>query len=417
MAPDTRSSSPTASRDSGSRGRLVLRVVFVLFAAYILTELAVNTGKRQWDFRSYYFAGKIALQGGNPYDGQALNQVSGSAVVLPFVYPPVTLPFFELFSRFDFGVAYQLWYVLKLLLTVLLLYMWRKYLFADVSADLFAWFMLLAFGATLYIDLVTGNITMIEQVLIWGGLIALIRGKLWIFSLLIVVAALFKITPLLFIVLLPLLGVRHGWRYVALSLVAIGAVVGAGYLLRPEAWHAFFSAISVADEPGQLGNPSTLALARDIVESIGQKTGAQLPQILSYGVYAGVVVTVVTMTLACARALRRRGAEGWTLMTIYMSCLAYALVMPRFKTYSFILVLPPALYLLTRGANIKSLGLLFALLALATVTPFPISPYLQYFWRYYPLFLVFMVWILLLGMLKRDLGAVTPAASASAPAT
>jgi len=61
--------------------------------------------------------------------------------------------------------------------------------------------MLPAFGATLYIDLVAGNITILEQVLIWGGLITLLNERTWLFSLLNVVAALFKTTPLLFLAL------------------------------------------------------------------------------------------------------------------------------------------------------------------------------------------------------------------------
>ena len=414
MTTDQQSAPQTAPRAGTSTGTWILRAVFILFAIYILTEIALNPGKRQWDFRSYYFAGTIAAQDGNPYDGQILNQVSSGTVVLPFVYPPITLPVFELFARFDFHVAYEIWYVLKLILTLLLLYLWRKHLFGDISMDVFAWFMLLAFGATLYIDLVTGNVTMIEQVLIWGGLIALLRERTWLFALLIVVAALFKVTPLLFLAVLPLLSTRNGWRYVGVSVAAIIVVVGVGYALNPDAWNAFFGAVLAADEPGQLGNPSTLAFARDMIASIGDKAGVRIPQALSYVLYLGVVGVVVAYTMRSIQTLRQSQRSNWNLVAIYMFCLGYALVMPRFKTYSFILVLPPALYLLTRVRDVKSFGLLFAVYALAAATPFPISPYLQYFWRYYPLFLVFLVWILLLRLVDRDAKSAT---SASAPAT
>ena len=231
---------------------------------------------------------------------------------------------------------------------------------------------------------------------------------------LIVVAALFKVTPLLFLAVLPLLSTRNGWRYVGVSVAAIIVVVGVGYALNPDAWNAFFGAVLAADEPGQLGNPSTLAFARDMIASIGDKAGVRIPQALSYVLYLGVVGVVVAYTMRSIQTLRQSQRSNWNLVAIYMFCLGYALVMPRFKTYSFILVLPPALYLLTRVRDVKSFGLLFAVYALAAATPFPISPYLQYFWRYYPLFLVFLVWILLLRLVDRDAKSAT---SASAPAT
>ena len=95
---------------------------------------------------------------------------------------------------------------------------------------------------------------------------------------------------------------------------------------------------------------------------------------------------------------------------IMMACLTYALVMPRFKTYSFILLLPPAYYLLRRSTRLPAYGFLLAVLLLTVHPPLPVAlpfrPVLSHFWLYYPLVLAFLLWGL---MLRRREDAVRPA--------
>jgi len=212
----------------------------------------------------------------------------------------------------------------------------------------------------------------------------------------ILVVSLFKLTPLLFLLLLPMLDTRRGWMYAAITAAAFLVIMGGSYVADSSAWHAFLQSVKTADEPGQLGNPSTLALARELIAIVGQKTGLAVDQAVAYVLYAIAVIFTVGLSLPYYRAVRASGRPDWRVVVLYLACLVFALIMPRFKTYSFILVVPPALYVLTQSRSLRPLWLLFGMLVLTTSIPFPISPFIQVFWRYYPLLLVFLVWSLLL---------------------
>ena len=93
--------------------RLALYGLLSLFVVYIIAEIALNPDKRQWDFRSYYYAAETQTAGGNPYDVNQLNRRSGGLTVLPFIYPPPTLVFFRAFATVPYATAYNLWLALK----------------------------------------------------------------------------------------------------------------------------------------------------------------------------------------------------------------------------------------------------------------------------------------------------------------
>ena len=85
--------------------RLALIALLSLFVVYIIAEIALNPDKRQWDFRTYYYAAATQAAGGNPYDVNQLNRDSGGLTVLPFIYPPPTLAFFRLFGAVPLATA------------------------------------------------------------------------------------------------------------------------------------------------------------------------------------------------------------------------------------------------------------------------------------------------------------------------
>jgi len=388
--------------------RVILLVLLSFFVVYIFAEIARNPDQRQWDFRTYYYAALTQASGGNPYDVAQLNSRADGLTVPPFIYPPPTLTFFKLFAAVPYTVAYQLWFALKLLLAAILIFLWRKYLFPDEPAFVFYLFLLLAFGATFYIDFVTGNMTVIEQVLLWLGIVFLLRGRPLAFCVTVVFASAFKLTPIVFLFLLPLVGARHAWRYFVGAIAVAAAATGLAYFLDPGAWGQFFATLSVADEAGQLGNPSTLSLCRDLIGSIADKWGTTIPGVVPVALYAIVIAGILWVSAQHLRILKRPNAGDPNLIVIFLFCLAVALAMPRFKTYSFMLLLPPAYYTIRNNARLPAFGFLVALLALSASTPFPVSPYLRMFWTYYPLFLAVLVWGLLLHHIRTRPSSRTP---------
>jgi hypothetical protein len=385
--------------------RIVLTALLALFVVYIIAEIAGNPGQRQWDFRSYYYAAVTHADGGNPYDVTQLNRRSGGRTVPPFIYPPPTLFFFRLFALLSFPAAYQLWLIIKIILAAALIFIWRQYLFSDEPPLLFGVFLLLAFGATFYIDFVTGNVTILEQALLWGGIILLLRGRPLEFCIAIILASAFKLTPILFLLLLPVLGVRHAKRLLAGSAITAIAILAISYLVEPVAWQEFFRRLTAADEAGRMGNPSTLSLFRDVTQSIADKWAISLPDAIPLALYAIVVTGVVWFTWHTFARLRQSELADRDQVLAYLFCIAFALIMPRFKTYSFMLVLPPAYYAIRRCGSMPAFAFLVVLLALSASTPFPISPYLRLFWRYYPLFLTALIG----GLMLRDIRSRTSA--------
>jgi len=51
-------------------------------------------GTTQWDLAVYYHACRAWMQGMDPYDVRALQQLSGDPTQLPFLYPPGVLAVF-----------------------------------------------------------------------------------------------------------------------------------------------------------------------------------------------------------------------------------------------------------------------------------------------------------------------------------
>jgi hypothetical protein len=388
--------------------KTLLLALLTAFVVYAIVQIARDPRSRQWDFRSYYFAAQTDAAGGNPYDLIQLNRQASGFAIPPFVYPPPTLLFFRPFAALPYTTAYHLWLALKLLLAAVLILLWRRYLFADAAASLLFVYLVFAFGATFYIDLITGNITIVEQLFLWLGIILLLRGQLLGAVVAIVLSAAFKLTPVLFLLLVPLVARERGWRYFVLGAVVGIVALGTAYLIDPDAWQSFLAAVSRADEPGEMGNPSMLALCRDLIASIADKLGITTPAAIPYALYAALVALVMFLSGRALYAVKRLYHPDRDQIIIFLFCLAFALVMPRFKTYSFILILPAGFYALKESTRLPAVAFLMAVLALTAAAPFPISPYLQMFWRYYPLILTALVWGLLIHY--------TRSPTASAPA-
>jgi hypothetical protein len=178
------------------------------------------------------------------------------------------------------------------------------------------------------------------------------------------------------------------------------AAGGLSCLLDPGAWGEFATRLSAADEAGNLGNPSSLSLCRDIVTSVADKWGTTVPDAAPLAVYLTGITVILWLSARSFRLIKRSAGPDSSQLIVYLFCLAFALVMPRFKTYSFMLLLPPAYYVIRHSTRLSAFGFLVALVALTASTPFPVSPYLRLFWMYYPLLLSFMIWGLLLSHVR-----------------
>ncbi|MBI3872320.1 MAG: DUF2029 domain-containing protein [candidate division Zixibacteria bacterium] len=386
-------------------GRKITRVAtavalagVLLYAVYCVIVIATHSDLYQWDFRSYYYAARASADGGNPYDPADLSRVAGGGNVLRFVYPPVTLVAFAPFAALPYSVAAQIWLVLKLVALGLLIYLWMKHVVTVRSEIAFALLVLFGLGRTILVDLAAGNISIFEQCLLWAGLVCLLRRRTWLFCLAVLIVSCFKLFPILFVLLLLVLpNVKQRWSALAATVGAFLTILGLDYARDPARFTHFVATAVAIREHGDLGDPSLLAFIRDLADRLGAVAGMPLGGMAPMLAYGAAAAAIAIITLSHLRALRRSGSFDSAASLILLFCVGYALTLPRFKNYSFILLLPAA-YVAQRDLRRRSMQWLFLLLLAIPISPaipiaLPGSFNLRIHWHYHPLLLAFVIWL------------------------
>ena len=344
----------------------------------------------QWDFEVYYYAARALRAGLDPYSTQSLTKVAGKPMPLPFVYPPLFLTLFAPFASLALTTAKAVYLAAKLASLAGLLLIWGCFCRNSRETLILLVVVLLGFSATIFSDLYAGNVTCFEQLLLWLGIAALVTGRRMLFAVLIPVAAAPKLLPMVLVLLLLFEG-RRAIRPLLVSVGAFLAIQGISLAVSPARTARFFSMASALDERGHAA-PSSLALLRDIV---GSAFRPWVPLVL-YLVMAASILGVFGLCL-----LRLCKSETWEKAPWFLlsgALLSYLLVIPRLKSYGFVLVVPVAVWLLARAKR-GTLLMGTLLLCLSTTSPLPkaLVPRSQFWpiiWEYNALLCVFALWLL-----------------------
>jgi len=336
-----------------ARWRSVARVTFALVcAAWWLQKLGWAQPVGQWDFRVYYFGAQAWRAGLNPYDPAVLPpDLAGQG--LRFSYPPYALALFAPFAVLSVVRATQLFIVLKVAALAWLVTLWSRRLRVRVSDPVWVLFLLFAYSSAVFVDAISGSITTFEQVLVWLGVAALLSGRPWRFTAAVVFASLFRMTPIALLAVCLAYG-RRGFRYVASGVAALVAVLAITYVAAPTLTLGFVRSIqaNVSGERGWL-NPSAMQLAIDLSAAAGRALHTTAPAALSALVYLAIVVAITAPTVVTIHALRRSPESDYLEPAVYLAILAIALVLPRLKNYSYILLIVPTYYIATRSVRLR----------------------------------------------------------------
>ena len=333
---------PILEKSASLLYRQRLWIALIIFSSYfIVLSLRVALFHRQPDFTTYYYACKAHELGSNPYDIATLSSLAGTEITRPFLYPPVSLHLLKLFSLFEYPIAYQIFLFLKLAVMCGLIGIWWKYFCkTDTERGLMLILAAFAFDHAFHRDLNAGNITVFEQLLLWIGLVALMKSRLVVCAIFLAVASLMKPLNLVLLIPLTILPDRQWWK---IPVMVIGLSVflhGLTAVLEPVTFARFLDHASLTDERGSM-NPSSFALSRDIMDpAMGALNMPGTPaSLVLYGI---VVVAVLVLFFHARKKLPATAA--------LMICLiAFALISPRFKDYSYALLILPAVLLMTRG--------------------------------------------------------------------
>jgi hypothetical protein len=375
--------------------------LIILYCIGILAQIPNEKEYYQVDFRSYYYAGKAYSAGLNPYDAEVLSQMAG-ATVNQFVYPPLSLPLLRVFSILNFKISFYFFLFLKLIILIGLLYLWKRE-FLNGDADLlFYIFCLFGFNSTIFNDIWSGNISIFEQGVLWLAFFAFLRNKLLIFCILTTFVATFKFQPILFLALLGFSNDPKKYRYLFATAILFLGIHFISYLLQPEFFKNFIVLASSLDERGIIA-PSTLALLKDFRDVLSKK---EIIFISPTVIYLVIVTTITTVTWWI---LKSRVELEEKKVILFMLCLAYALILPRFKIYSYILLLVPSYFIIMKFFSKTSIPILIVLLMFSQHTVLPgfnkLSEYIL--WPYYPLIMTYCIWLLLvIAIFQRRTGFV-----------
>lgn len=391
-----------------SSDRIIRSCVWLsLIGIALFVSLDLVRGDHLWDFKSYYGGAAAALRGDNPYDIESVN-TQETPTNLPFVYSPLAISFFVPFTALSYSSAAKVWGLVILLTSILLIRLWMTQ-FAGRHHSLWLLLLcLLGFNGTLVAAARTGNVAIVVSLLLWYAFYFYVRGAAVAFVMLVLSASVFKLTPLFFLGLLipPFTGVRPV-RYRAALVAGLSCVVTciAAAVFMPNAWVRSFSGLLVSfgspssADRGSI-NPSVGALIRDIVSRLPIDT--TLSGTLGVILYGLVVVVVGTMAW---RAFDRLGKASIDppekrMWGVIVWCLVYALILPRFKNYSYVLLILPAYFVIVNAGFVsgKAVVVVLAVLSTAPQSWVPLHrTALAFFWDYFPYVFTVGLGVLVIG--------------------
>lgn len=331
---------------SGTYSRTVVASALALLVAApfaVVDEWALYG--RGWDFTVYCRAAVVASTGGNPYYVETLG------TNLPYVYPPLTTPVFQLLCAPGAFVETNTLYLV--VYTLVLLGAWVH--LARVFGH--PWFVgaVLTTGLTgVASTLQTGNLGVVLLTGLSVCLVSLHRGSGWTTTVTTLTAlASFKLYPALFGLGFGTGDGRLRDRILVGSAAGLGCVgfLGLNFVVAPQHTRSYVAAVTGEIEQhaplAESGGVTNPALYQFFETLAGSGSGVTA--------YLLVVATVVVTTGVVLRRPQVDDVDRLAVTTVLV-----VTVLPRLKPYDLAVVLPGAAVLaITRGgwrARLATLG-------------------------------------------------------------
>jgi hypothetical protein len=339
-----------------------------------------------------YSAAKIFSGGKNPYDVETMKEQTGNP--LWYAYPPATLLLYRLFTFMSFDTAYGVYLLLKAAAIVGLVWLWQKKFIAKEFNGWFYLLCILSFNGTVFLDMRSGNINMFEQLMLWVGFYFFLERRLVLFCLFILLAGSFKMTPVVFLMLLLFTDNKRRVAYLFGSCIVFACYMLIQFAIVPDFFHQFIAgATKTLEERGTVA-PSTLGMTADLFDLLAKTTGVTAPQIILYVVYFVIAAAVIFLSVRAYFVLIRQKTADREKIVIFTACLVYALIHPRMKDYAYVLLIAPTFFIICRTgfSNMFPFLLVFSILSTVHIMlPGLINIY-AIMWSYWPLLIAYLMW-------------------------
>jgi len=381
--------------------KIIIYSILTLLVLLFINDIFFSGKNKQWDLQVYYYGALAHSKGLNPYDSTKVSKLA--PVNFKFVYLPAALYFFKPLNLFEYNTAAVIYSIIQVLLLLYLFVLWKKYFLEKEFDTLFLVFCFFAFNSTVLIDFVTGNISIIEQAFLWTAFYFLLKRKPALFCIFVMLISFVKIVPVVLLLLLLFTNIKDRLKYIAGSFLIFIVYILYNVIFESVLFSGFIDNLRELDYGG-ISNPTAYTFTREILFIINKEIS--LPyvfgiNVIIYLLYAAVLIYFNYKAINVYK--KNNPAPNYKMLLFFGIC-TYVLLLPRFKSYSFILLIVPAYYLLK---NIKLNKYYIALLALFLLTSGSSIPgyiflntFWNIFWSYYPFLLCVLMYIFYYKLIK-----------------
>ena len=367
----------------------------------VAVAFLVDTVKTQWDLKIYMECSRTLASGADPYATQPVFNGDHFQCLYPPMIMDLYRPFNFITARLGEGVGERFWAILKVLSMVLILLLWRDYILKPGNNLRRVLFAAVAYGSPFWSDFRAGNAGSFEHLILWGALAAFIAERDYLFAALVAAAAQPKLLPLAFLPLVLVKPRPNVKAFVFGGALAAG-VFGLNELLHPGLLREFFAQLGDPRQPWHYergpNNCAFVGLVQHVLETAWHDRALAMAWAMRVNaVWTAIIASATAWSfwtiwrgVGMEREKRRR------LVMLY--AVSYAMVAPRLKDYSFLLLIPPTLAALESDAP-PALRLAILVCALLDSTKAAAEKAGMGVWSlfagYFKLYAVMLVWYVL----------------------
>ena len=327
---------------SGAREFAIWRAVLVIVLLSLGVRYAVRGASNGWDFENYHRAATEMRAGLSPYEPATIVRDAWDPAT-PFLYAPSTLWIFRPFADLSLKHAMAVWFAIQLAAGIGLVLLARTYLGTRWTLPELLALMLFGFNGALLLSMRVANVATIECLLLWAAFAAMRHTRLLLAACLIAVAALFKLLPIVFLVVLVRCEPARGRRWIP---VLVGGAVFTLGLALPGALHmtwasGFLRYLEPARPFGEV-NPSSLGLA----DMLWSRTATPAGQ--GWGPWIAWCLFDVGLIAVSGPTLLRLWRAGELGELAAGAAVFFLLLSPRPVLYGYQLTLAPAMMLVSQ---------------------------------------------------------------------
>ena len=156
----------------------------------------------------------------------------------------------------------------------------------------------------------------------------------------------------------------------------------------------FIQNVFIVTKESRILAPSTYKVVNDIVVSLNKSGFISYPLFTKIVTVSMISSAVAVITIVTQQKLQGTDSGNSQKITIFLFCLMYALIMPRFKDYSYIILIVPAFYLIQKVRSDVTWVLVFIFSILSGKYPsLPgVSSLFKLFSECYSLMIAYGIW-------------------------